>query len=93
MTLEERLDAVVDRDSLIAFVEATAAEREEAEEMERADPVAYQLGGALNWQNGTISTFLWATLAYFEPKPFHRPEESPTWQMFAELLYYGKIYE
>lgn len=70
-----------------------AAEREEAERMERADPSRYQLGGALGWENGNISSFLYAALAYFEPGPYHQPEDSPSWKMVAELLYFGKIYE
>lgn len=93
MSPEDLLDAVVDRESFVAFVRALATEREEAERMERAEPVRYQLGGAINWQNGDISSFLWASLEYFEPGPFHQPEDSPSWKMFAEFLYFGKIYE
>lgn len=93
MSLEELLDSVVDRETFVAFVQALASEREEAERMERADPVRFQLGGALNWQNGDISSFLWASLEYFEPRPFHQPEDPPSWRTFAEFLYFGKIYE
>lgn len=92
-TPEELLDEVVDRDSFIAFVNALAAERLEAEEMERDEPVRYQLGGAHNWQNGTISSFLYGGLAYFDPKPVHQPEAAPSWKMLADFLYHGKIYE
>lgn len=90
---EELLDSVVDRDSFITFVRALAEEREEAERMEHDEPVRYQLGGAHNWQNGSISSFLYAALDYFEPKPFHQPEAAPSWRMFAEFLFVGKIYE
>jgi hypothetical protein len=90
---QELLDTVVDRESFVAFVRALAAEREEAERMERAEPVRYQVGGAFNWQNGDISLFLWSALEYFEPRPFHQPEETPSWKMFAEFLYFGKVYE
>jgi len=93
MSLEELLDEVVDRDTFLAFVEALRAEREEAERMELAEPDRYRLGGAMNWQNGDISTFLDAALNYFEPSPGHQPEDSPSWRMFAEFLYFGKIYE
>ena len=92
-TPEELLDNVIDRDSFIAFVNALAAEREQAEEMERGEPVRYQLGGAHNWQNGSISSFLYAGLAYFDPKPLHQPEAVPSWKMLADFLYHGKIYE
>jgi hypothetical protein len=90
---EVLLESVIDRESFIAFVRALATEREEAERMERADPDRYQLGGASNWQNGDISAFLWAALEYFEPGPYHQPEDTPSWRMLAEFLYFGKIYE
>lgn len=92
MSPEELLDRVHDRESFIAFVEALAAERERAEAMERADPVRYQLGGALGWQNGIISGFLSAARIYFD-HPDDRTPEEPSWRLFAEFLYFGKIYE
>jgi hypothetical protein len=93
MSPEELLDKVRDRDSFIAFVEALAAEREQAQELERAEPTKYQLGGAFGWQNGDIASFLRAALAYFESGEFHQPDKRPSWKMFAEFLYFGKIYE
>jgi hypothetical protein len=41
MSPEDLLDEVVDRDSFIAFVRELAAERWEAERMEREDPVGF----------------------------------------------------
>ena len=90
---EELLNRVKDRDSFIAFVRALAAERAEAEQIERADPVAYQLDGAHNWKNADIASFLYASLDYFTEKPFHQPEAQPSWRMFAEFLHCGKIIE
>jgi hypothetical protein len=90
---DEMIEEVMDRDTFLAFVLALAEERRVAERMEREDPVTYQLDGALRWQNGDISAFLEASLCYFESRPFHRPEEVPSWRMFAEFLYFGKIYE
>ncbi len=54
----ELLERVNDRDSLIAFVEAFIAERESAETLEREQPHRYAMGGALDWQNSDISSFL-----------------------------------
>lgn len=88
---EDLLAAVIDRDSFVAFVKALAKEREESEKLEREDPGRYQLGGAKNWQNGNISSFLYTALEYFNAKEFHRPEENPSWTMLAEFLYFGKI--
>ena len=93
MKPEELLNKVSDRESFIAFVIALAAESEAAEQKERDEPRRYQMGGAHNWQNGTVSSFLYASLAYFDPKPFHKPETAPGWKMFADFLYHGKIYE
>jgi hypothetical protein len=93
MTPEELLDRVTDLQSFLAFVEALAAERREAERMEREQSTRYQLGGALNWQNCEISSFLEAAARHFEDSPDQDPEEAPTWKMFAEFLYCGKVIE
>ena len=93
MSPEELLDKVTDRDSFIAFAEALAAERREAQQLEREEPIRYQLGGALNWQNGDIASFIEAALQCFEDEPYHRPDTVPSWRMFAEFLYCGKIIE
>jgi hypothetical protein len=90
---EELLEQVADRDSFIAFVEALAAERAEAAQIEWANPQAYMVDGAHNWKNGEIEGFLYASLQYFSPGPFHQPEEEPSWRVFAEILWCGKIIE
>jgi hypothetical protein len=91
--LAELRPKVTDRDSFLAFVTALAAEREEAERMERDEPKRYQLGGANDWQNSTISSFLGAALVYFQPTSLRKPDDTPSWKMMADFLYYGKIYE
>lgn len=93
VTPEEMLDRVCDKDSFIAFVQTLADEREEAERIERENPKAYIVDGAHNWKNADITSFLYAALAYFEERPFHKAEQEPSWKMFAEFLYVGKIYE
>ena len=87
---EDLLDLVKDRASFLAFAKALAAEREKSERMEADNPVRFQLGGALNWQNSSISTFLSSAIAGLEG---NAAEEEATWQQFAEFLYLGKIYE
>jgi hypothetical protein len=93
MRCEELLDRVHDRDSFVAFVRALAKEREEAEEIERANPQTYMVDGAYNWKNAHIASFLYAALDYFRDKPFSKPESEPSWRMFADFLYCGKIIE
>ncbi len=90
---EELLERVTDRDSFIAFVQALADERDEAAGIERDIPQAHMVDGAHNWKNADIAEFLYAALEYFEPKPFHEPETEPSWRMFAEFLWCGKIIE
>ena len=93
MKPEELLTKVQDRESFIAFVRALAAEREDAERIEDENPQSYMVDGAHDWKNGDIASFLYAALDYFEEKSFHRPEDVPSWKMFAEFLYCGKIIE
>ncbi|MFB3892170.1 MAG: hypothetical protein ACE15C_09125 [Phycisphaerae bacterium] len=89
MKPEELLDKVCDAQSFIAFVEALASERAEAERIERAEPL-HRVDGALDWKNAKISEYLSACLSHFV---FHEPKEEPTWREFAEFLYSGKIIE
>ena len=93
MRCEELLDQVHDRDSFIAFVRALAEERDKAEGIERASPQSYLVDGASNWKNADIASFLYAALNYFVDKPFSKPESEPSWRMFADFLYCGKIIE
>ena len=92
-TPEELLESVVDQTTFIEFVEALADERDRALEIEQANPKAYIVDGALGWKNGDIAAFLGAGLQYFMETPLRKPEREPSWKMFAEFLYFGKIYE
>ena len=91
---EALLDDVCDRESFIAFVQALAGERELAQEIERDNPDRYIVDGALGWMNGDIPQFLGAALDYFAERPLKEPiPDQPTWKMFAEMLWCGKIIE
>lgn len=52
------LDDVTDWQSFAAFVRALAAEREQAEQLEKERPAYYKLGGALDWQTVKSAIFL-----------------------------------
>jgi hypothetical protein len=93
MSLYELRQGVTSCETFIEFVRALAAEREAAEKIERDSPSIYIVDGALNWKNADIASFLYACLDYFDDKPFHRPEQDPSWRMFADFLYFGKIIE
>ncbi|HEV3340409.1 MAG TPA: hypothetical protein VG125_08630 [Pirellulales bacterium] len=90
---EDLLPLVKDKDSFMAFVRVMADEREEAAEWEHDHPESYQIDGAMGWKNADLPSFLYAALDYFEVKPFHRPEASPSLRMMADFLYCGKIIE
>jgi hypothetical protein len=90
----ECLESVKDKETFIAFVSALAEEREAAEKIERENSDKYRWGGAMNWQNQDISSFLFAGLECFEDKPLSPAiSDEPTWKGFAKFLYFGKIYE
>ena len=91
---ESLLDGVYDRNSFIAFVQSLAEERELAQQIERDNPDRYIVDGALGWKNGNIPQFLGAALDYFTDGPLKEPiPDQPTWKMFAEILWCGKIIE
>ncbi len=92
-TPEELLDEVSDRTSFIQFVKVLADERSRAAELEKENPTRYMLGGALNWQNADIASFLYGGLDSLRDKPLRRAPTEPTWRAFAEFLYHGKIIE
>lgn len=94
MELHELLEDVNDRDTFVRFVKALIQNRREADELTRQNPEKFQWSGVLDWENGSIDTYLDAALACFEDGKRHdeKPEEI-TWKRFAEFLYGGKIYE
>ena len=89
----ELLEQVQDRDSFLAFVHALADERERAAILERQEPIRFSLGGAFDWQNGDIESYLRAASDYFTERPLSSPETEPSWRMFADFLWCGKIIE
>lgn len=91
---EDLLETVHDRDSFIAFVQSLAEERTKANEVEESSPGTYMVDGALGWANGDIQSYLWACLEYFTDGPLKEtPSSEPSWRVFAEILYCGKIIE
>ncbi|RNF82183.1 hypothetical protein [Montanilutibacter psychrotolerans] len=86
-------DAVHDRESFIRFVEALIRDREQAENLERDHPEMYRWGGANEWQNGSISSFLDCALAGAEAQDDWGVAQGPSWRDLAVFLFLGKIYE
>ena len=95
MPWHERLERVGDRESFVRFVHALADEREQAAEIERQHPERYSLDGALDWKNASIPEYLGACTASLDPDRDigGLDLDQPSWRLFAEFLYFGKIYE
>jgi hypothetical protein len=95
MSWHERLESVVDRASFVRFVFALADERERAAEIERREPTRYMVDGALDWMNADIPEYLGACADLLESDRVGRDLDldHPSWRLFAEFLYHGKIIE
>jgi hypothetical protein len=89
------LEAVVDRDSFLAFVKALAADREDEVAKEKESPSSPWSAGANGWEHGTIEGFLDAAVACAvdaRGTQWELPQEA-SWKAFATFLYRGKYYE
>jgi len=93
MSPEEQIDQITDKESFIKFLSAFIKDRETAESLERERPEKWQWGGAGNWQNSSISSFLEAGSCYFTEGAERHKGSELTWRDLAEFLYFGKIYE
>lgn len=96
MPWHERLERVIDRPSFVRFVHALANERQQAAEIERHEPDRYVVDGALGWMNADIPQYLGACTELLEKagRVFHDLDlDQPSWRLFAEFLYHGKIIE
>lgn len=91
--LTELLERVEDKESFLTFVKAVIKDREDEIKNEKKRSSIYG-PGANGWENGTIETYLEASVACTED---HGDEtilsEKASWQSFARFLYVGKSYE
>jgi hypothetical protein len=96
MELHEQADAVHDGHTLLEFVKALVADREDELAKEPLSPSSPNGAGANGWQNGTIEGFLSAASAWAESTKFGKTQglsDTNPWRQFAAFLYCGKIYE
>jgi hypothetical protein len=93
--LDEMLDAVVDRDSFLAFVKALIVDRQDEVAKEKENPSSPYGAGANGWEHGTIESYLDAAVAWMENSQGTAGElpAEPSWKSFATFLYRGKSYE
>ena len=92
--LHDLVKTVEDKESFLKFVKALIADREDEVKQEKEGLGSSYQSGANGWENGTIESFLEASVACTED---HGDEtilsEKASWQSFAQFLYVGKIYE
>jgi hypothetical protein len=96
MDLYEQADAVHDRRTLLEFVKALVADREDEVAKEAVSPSPPYGPGANGWENGSIEAFLDAANRWAESTNFGETQGlSPVnpWRQFAAFLLCGKIYE
>ena len=93
MSPGELLGEVKDKESFEKFLDALIADREDAEKLEMEHPKYYQLGGANNWQNSSISGFLESASVYLMEGPHRHKGTDFSWNDLAKFLYFGKVYE
>lgn len=98
MDLDDRLNAVVDEATFLAFVRALAGDRRASVEADKARPASPHERGALliRWENQTIEDFLEGAIGWAEDTELGESQglgEASPWKRFAVFLYCGKIYE
>ena len=92
MSLNEKLDAVVDSETFLEFVQALIVDREAYKDT-AIDACGRNEGG---WENHSIESFLEAATAWAEATNVGASQglgNDATWKRFAVFLYCGKIYE
>lgn len=96
MELHEQADAVDDGHTLLEFIKALIADREDELAKESRYPCSPYTAGVNGWQNGSIEGFLSAATAWAESTKFGKTQglsDDNPWRQFAAFLYCGKIYE
>ncbi|MGR9054064.1 MAG: DUF7660 family protein [Gammaproteobacteria bacterium] len=89
--LYRKLEAVKDENSFLAFVEALAAERADAD----TSPITVD-GFQGEWANNTITAFLTAGLRWADDSDFSLrpgPKSNNPWHLAALFLWAGRSYE
>lgn len=91
MNLDELIEKVNSKETFLQFVKALKEDKIEEDEKEKSSPSSPYGPGANGWENGTVSTFLDAVVAFGKDSDLIK--EEPNWKNFALLLYAGKFYE
>jgi len=93
--LHEQADAVCDERTLLEFIAALIADREDEIEKDAFTPPDPYGPGANGCQNGCIETFRSAASAWANSTNFEQSQglAGNPWRQFEAFLYCGEIYE
>jgi hypothetical protein len=93
--IETMLEAVVDEQTFLRFLEALAVDWEDGHQ----NPASSYGRDANGWENGTIGAYLDASASWGQasinglPQKAAYEKPSNSWRRAAQILYMGKIYE
>jgi len=89
-------DSVETEQDFLNFVEALAQDRIDEEQREKENPSSPFGPGVNGWENGSISSFLEASLRWAKASinghEYYEKPENP-WKRAAHILHAGKSYE
>ena len=94
--LIDLVDRVNSRESFLEFAKALRDDFEDEMKKEKLQPSPPFSPGANGWENGSISSFLDASIAWTEAQIESEVEKIPSepkWRSFAWFLLAGKCYE
>ena len=77
----------------MAFLDAFQKNERPLNHSNEEHPEYYAYGGALDWQNSNISSYLGEASEYFTDGPNRFSGTQPSWRDIANFLWFGKIYE
>lgn len=91
-SLQPLLEGVHDLQSFVRFIDGLRRDSEDADRKETLKPAGPYSSGWNGWENGSISAFLEAAVAWAEASPRSLADENP-WKAAAKIIYAGKCYE
>lgn len=86
----ELIEKVDSFETFLEFLEALTLDKVDEDKKEKINPSSPYGSGHNGWENNSIASFLDAMYAGTEGADYPK---NPTWQIFAQILYMGKIYE
>lgn len=91
----EKLNAVRDAGTFIAFLQTLSDDLPSDEEIEKKTATRLYFDGVGGWMNQSLSSFIEAAIAGGQDNNTGVDAASPeqAWKAAAEIIYFGKVYE